>query len=110
MAIDLTRTDVGSIQNHRQVCGGLDSLGDSASRIWNVARWTADCVWGKIGEIPDEGVLKSYMKDQSCWKEPPDGLPRDPNYLITALLDELLATTDAVIVGFERNQDTEDYE
>lgn len=23
----------------------LDSLGDSASKIWNVARWTADRIW-----------------------------------------------------------------
>ncbi|TKR25143.1 hypothetical protein [Natronomonas salsuginis] len=30
------------------------------------------------------------------WEEPPDGLPRDPNDLVTAFLDELLATTDAV--------------
>jgi hypothetical protein len=33
MAIEATRTYVGSIQNHRQVCDGLDSLGDSASKI-----------------------------------------------------------------------------
>jgi len=38
MAITVTRTYVGSIQNHRQVCDGLDSLGDSASKIWNVIR------------------------------------------------------------------------
>ena len=69
MAIEVTRTYVGSIQNHRQVCDGLDSLGDAASKIWNVARWTADRVWDAIGEIPDEGPLKSYMKNQSCWKE-----------------------------------------
>jgi hypothetical protein len=30
------------------------------------------------------------------WEEPPDGLPRDPDDLVTAFLDELLATTDAV--------------
>ncbi len=69
MAIQVTRTYVGSIQNHRQVCDGLDSLGDSASKIWNVARWTADRVWDEIGKIPDEGSLKSYMKNQSCWKD-----------------------------------------
>lgn len=30
------------------------------------------------------------------WEEPPDGLPRDPDDLVTAFLDELLATTDTV--------------
>jgi IS605 OrfB family transposase len=68
MAIQVTRTYVGSIQNHRQVCGGLDSLGDSASKLWNVARWTVDRVWDVTGEIPDEGTLKAYMKTRSCWK------------------------------------------
>jgi len=47
MAIEVTRTYVGSIQNQRQVFDGLDSLGDSASKIWNVARWTADRIWGR---------------------------------------------------------------
>ncbi|QSG13404.1 Transposable element [Halapricum desulfuricans] len=69
MAVEVTRTYVGSIQNQRQVCDSLDSLGDSASKIWNVARWTADRIWDATGDIPDEGVLKSYMKNQSCWKD-----------------------------------------
>lgn len=69
MAIQVTRTYVGSIRNHRQVCEGLGSLGDPASKIWNVARWTADRVWNATGEIPDGGVLKSYIKNQSCWKD-----------------------------------------
>jgi len=69
MAIKATRTYVGSIQNHQQVCDGLDSLGDSASKIWNVARWTADRIWDATGEIPNGSVLKSYMKNQSCWKD-----------------------------------------
>ena len=30
------------------------------------------------------------------WEEPPDGLPRDPDALVTAFLGELLATTDTV--------------
>jgi hypothetical protein len=33
MAIEVTRTYVGSIKNHRQVCEGFKSLGDSASKI-----------------------------------------------------------------------------
>ena len=69
MAIEVTRTYVGSIQNQRQVGDGLDSLGDSASKIWNVARWTADRIWNALGEIPDEGTLKAYMKTQPCWKD-----------------------------------------
>ena len=69
MAIKATRTYVGSIKNHQQVCDGLDSLGDSASKIWNVARWTADRIWDATGEIPNGSVLKSYMKNQSCWKD-----------------------------------------
>jgi|GEM_PF-664973 len=38
MGIQATRTYVGSIQNQQQVCDGLDPLGDSASKIWNVIR------------------------------------------------------------------------
>ena len=67
--LTVTRTYVGSIQNYRQVSDGLDSLGDSASKIWNVARWTAGRIWDVTGEIPDEGVLKSCMKNRSCWKD-----------------------------------------
>ncbi|SFJ69350.1 hypothetical protein SAMN05443661_15912 [Natronobacterium gregoryi] len=33
MAIEVTRTYVGSLQNQQQVRDGLDSLGDSASKI-----------------------------------------------------------------------------
>jgi len=62
MAIQVTRTYVGDIQNHQQVQSDLDSLGDAASKIWNVARWTADRVWEATDEIPDEGTLKAYMK------------------------------------------------
>ena len=40
--LTVTRTYVGTIQNPEQVSDGLDSLGRSASKIWNVARWTAD--------------------------------------------------------------------
>ncbi|WP_254535931.1 RNA-guided endonuclease InsQ/TnpB family protein [Halomarina litorea] len=67
--LTVTRTYVGSIQNQRQVHDGLDSLGDSASKLWNVARWTVARVWGEIGIIPDESALKSYMKNQACWKD-----------------------------------------
>ena len=69
MVIQATRTYVASIQNQQQVCDGLDSLGDSASKLWNVARWTVDRVWDASGEIPDEGTLKAYMKTRHCWKD-----------------------------------------
>ena len=69
MAIQVTRTYVGSIQNQRQVRDDLDSLGDSASKILNVARWTADRVWNATGKILDAGTLKLYMKNQACWKD-----------------------------------------
>ena len=69
MAIQVTRTYVGAIQNHQQVQPDLDSLGDAASKIWNVARWTVDRVWDVVGEIPAEGPLKAYMKNRECWKD-----------------------------------------
>jgi len=69
MAIQVTRTYVGHIQNHRQVQSDLDSLGDAGSKIWNVARYTVDRVWDAIGEIPDVGTLKAYMKTRQCWKD-----------------------------------------
>jgi hypothetical protein len=68
MAIEVTQTYVGSIQNRREVCDGLNSLGDSASKIWNVARWTADRIWDFACLITNGGTLKAYMKNQPCWK------------------------------------------
>jgi Probable transposase. len=70
MAIKLTRTYGGHITNQQQVRDDLHSLGDgdAASKIWNVARWTADRVWDAIGEIPDGASLKAYMKTPKCWK------------------------------------------
>ena len=68
MAIQVTRTYVGQITNQQRVRDDLDALGDAASKLWNVARWTADRVWDAIGEIPDVGPLKAYMKTKDCWK------------------------------------------
>ena len=62
----VTRTYIGTIQNPEQVSDGLDSLGRSASKIWNVARWTADRIWNQTGEIPGAGTLKAYMKRREC--------------------------------------------
>jgi len=69
MAIEVTRTYAGSIRNHRQVYGGLNSLGGSASKVWNVTRWTDDRIWDGTGDIPGGGVLKSYMNNRPCWKD-----------------------------------------
>jgi putative transposase len=65
-----TRTITASLTNDREgVVRDLDSLGRSGSKIWNVARWTIGRIWDHTGEIPGEGQLKSYMKNQSCWKD-----------------------------------------
>jgi putative transposase len=65
-----TRTITAALTNDREgvVCD-LDSLARSGSKIWNVARWTAGRIWDETGEIPEEGPLKSYMKNQPCWKD-----------------------------------------
>ena len=38
MAIQVTRTYVGHIQNHQQVQNDLNSLGDAGAKLWNVIR------------------------------------------------------------------------
>lgn len=58
----VTRTYVGSIQNHQQVSDDLDSLGFAASKLWNVGRWTCDRVWAEIGHIPSHSELTAYLK------------------------------------------------
>jgi putative transposase len=65
-----TRTITAALTNDREgVVRDLDSLARSGSKLWNVARWTADRIWDHTGEIPDEGPLKSYMTNQPCWKD-----------------------------------------
>jgi putative transposase len=65
-----TRTITAALTNDREgVVHDLDSLARSGSKIWNVARWTISRIWDATGEIPDEGTLKSYMKNQDCWKD-----------------------------------------
>ena len=65
-----TRTVTATLTNDREgILRDLDSLARSGSKIWNVARWTISRIWDHTGEIPDEGPLKSYMKNQSCWKD-----------------------------------------
>ncbi|AQL44631.1 transposase (plasmid) [Halorientalis sp. IM1011] len=70
MNLVTTRTITAALANDREgVVRDLDSLARSGSKIWNVARWTAGRIWDETGEIPDEGPLKSYMKNQPCWKD-----------------------------------------
>ena len=65
-----TRTITASLTNDREgVVRDLDLLSRSGSKIWNVARWTISRIWDETGEIPDEGPVKSYMKNQQCWKD-----------------------------------------
>jgi putative transposase len=56
------RTHKASIRNQTQVSDGLDTLGFAAAKLWNVARWTAGRVWEACGQIPDDSVLKAYLK------------------------------------------------
>jgi putative transposase len=58
----VTRTQRARICNLSQVRDDLDSLGFAASKLWNVARWTAGRVWDACGHIPSAGDLKSYLK------------------------------------------------
>jgi putative transposase len=40
----------------------LDSLGFSASKLWNVGRWTISRVWDEIDYIPEHDELTAYLK------------------------------------------------
>jgi putative transposase len=65
----VTRTHVASIRNPRQVRDDLDSLGFAASKLWNVARWTAGRIWSEIGRIPGDGELKAYLKSHERYAD-----------------------------------------
>jgi putative transposase len=70
MAIQsVTRTHRTSIRNQRQVRDGLDTLGFAASKLWNVGRWTAQRIWDACGQIPDDSVLKSYLKSHERYAD-----------------------------------------
>ncbi|MDQ2052973.1 transposase [Natronolimnohabitans sp. A-GB9] len=65
-----TRTITATLDNDREgVVRDLDSLADSASKLWNIARWTIDRIWNATGEIPDETTLKAYLKTKPVWKD-----------------------------------------
>jgi putative transposase len=65
----VTRTHKASIRNQTQVQDGLDTLGFAAAKLWNVARWTASRVWEACGQIPDDGVLKAYLKSHERYAD-----------------------------------------
>ena len=70
MAIQtVVRTHPTSIRNQRPVRDGLDTLSFAASKLWNVARWTVGRVWDACGQIPDDSVLKSYLKSHERYAD-----------------------------------------
>jgi len=69
MAIQVTRTYIGSIQNQRRYRVVWIRSVIPPRKSGNVARWTADRIWDETGKIPDVSVLKAYMKNQACWKD-----------------------------------------
>ena len=64
-----TPTYVARITNHSQVRGDLDECGFSTSKLWNVGRYYIQGRWDKDGEIPDEGELKSELKDHERYSD-----------------------------------------
>lgn len=58
----VTRTVRARISNHSAVSDDLDSLGFAASKLWNVARWTAERIWSETGLIPGHAELSAYLK------------------------------------------------
>jgi len=65
----VTRTYTASIRNQPQVSDDLDSLGFSASKLWNVGRWTCDRVWSEIGHIPGHNELTAYLKSHARYDD-----------------------------------------
>ncbi|MDZ7729877.1 MAG: transposase [Natrialbaceae archaeon] len=65
----VTRTHVASIRNPHQVREDLDSLGFAASKLWNVARWTAERIWSETGHIPGHAELSSYLKSHDRYAD-----------------------------------------
>jgi putative transposase len=65
----VTRTYTASIRNQQQVSGDLDSLGFSASKLWNVGRWTISRVWDEIDYIPEHDELTAYLKSHERYDD-----------------------------------------
>ncbi len=62
MVSEARLTHEASIKNYSQVSPALDSHGFAASKLWNVARYTCDRIWSETGTIPEDDVLKAYLK------------------------------------------------
>ncbi len=65
----VTRTYAASIRNQPQVSDDLDSLGFSASKLWNVGRWVCDRVWSEINYIPGRNELTGYLKSHERYDD-----------------------------------------
>jgi len=65
----VTRTYTASIRNQQQVSDDLDSLGFSASKLWNVGRWTVSRVWNEIDYIPGHDELTAYLKSHERYDD-----------------------------------------
>jgi len=57
-----------SVSNHSQVTSALDAHGQSGSKLWNVACWTARRIWNETGSIPEDDVLKAYLKGSDVYR------------------------------------------
>ena len=67
--LDTTRTYVAKITNQSQVHDDLDQCGFAASKLWNVARYHTQQRWDEDGIIPDDGELKSALKDHERYND-----------------------------------------
>ena len=59
---------VASICNH-QMCDDLCSFGIAASKLWNIARWTYDCLWVATGTLPAQAMFKVYIKNHKRYAD-----------------------------------------
>jgi putative transposase len=65
----VTRTIRARIANQSAVRDDLDSLGFAASKLWNVARWTAGRIWNETGHIPGHSELSAYLKSHERYAD-----------------------------------------
>lgn len=65
------RTYIADITNRSAVASDLDVAGKSGSKLWNIGVWTTRRIWSEVGEIPEEDVLKAYLKKHPRWKDLP---------------------------------------
>ncbi len=67
--LETTRTYRAKIVNHSQVSDDLDQCGFAGSKLWNVARYYTQGRWDDDGEIPDDGELKSELKEHERYSD-----------------------------------------